>query len=76
MFAIGKQYRNASSKCAFISNDTTYQRSRSIKVDAATPSVDQRPALAPLTDISSYSTLGWRHAIENNLANTVCAFGR
>jgi HK97 family phage major capsid protein len=75
MFSIGKQYRNPANRCAFLSNDTTYQRSRSIKIDTATPSTDQRPALAPLTEISSYSTLGWRHAVQNDLTNPVCAFG-
>lgn len=75
MFAVAKQYRTPASRPAFVSNDTSYQRSRSIAIDTATPTTDQRPALAPLTEISSYATLGWRHAIENNLANTVCAFG-
>jgi len=75
MFSIGKQYRNPANKCAFLSNDTTYQRSRSIKIDTASPSTDQRPALAPLTEISSYSSLGWRHAVQNDLTSPVCAFG-
>ncbi len=75
MFSIGKQYRNPSNRCAFLSNDVTYRRSRAIKIDTATPSTDQRPALAPLTEISSYSSLGWRHAVQNDLTNPVCAFG-
>lgn len=75
MFSIGKQYRNPANRCAFLSNDVTYRRSRAIKIDTASPSTDQRPALAPLTEISSYSSLGWRHAVQNDLTNQVCAFG-
>jgi HK97 family phage major capsid protein len=75
MFSVSKAYRQGG-KCYFVSNDTTYARMRQIAIDAGTPSTDQRPALAPLTDISSYQTLGWRHAIQNDLSNTVCGFGR
>ena len=75
MFAIGKQYRTPANRCAFLTNDTSYQRSRSIAIDTATPTTDQRPALAPLTEISNYATLGWRHAIDTGIGNTVAAFG-
>lgn len=71
LFALPKQYRNRNLRVAFISNDTSYQRSRQIKIDTASPSTDQRPALAPLTTINDYESLGWAHKIENNLANTV-----
>lgn len=74
-FSVGKAYRQAG-RCFYVSNDTTYQRSRSIKIDAATPSTDQRPALAPLSDIASYNTLGVKHSIQNDLSNSACGFGR
>lgn len=74
MFAVGKQYRKPAFRPMYISNDTTYQRSRAIKVDPASPSTDQRPVLAPLSDVSSYRTLGWDHKIQNDLANGRAAF--
>ncbi|MBU4271356.1 MAG: phage major capsid protein [Planctomycetes bacterium] len=75
LFSIGKQYRNQSYAPTFISNDTSFQRSRAIAVDPATPSTDQRPALAPLTEINTYRTLGWDHAIQNDIGNPSCVFG-
>jgi HK97 family phage major capsid protein len=74
MFSTGKQYRSPSNRCAFISNDTTYQRSRSIKIDTASPSTDQRPVFG-LEAVNSYMTVDWPHRINNDLANTRCAFG-
>lgn len=74
MFSIGKQYRNPAMRCAFISNDTSYQRNRSIAIDTASPSTDQRPVFG-LEAVNSYMTLDWRHAIQNDLANTQGAFG-
>jgi HK97 family phage major capsid protein len=74
MFSIGKQYRSPSNRCAFISNDVSYQRSRSIKIDVNSPSTDQRPVLG-LEAVNSYVTLDWPHRIQNDLLNTRCAFG-
>ena len=71
MFAIGKQYRNASMGCAFLSNDTSFQRSRSIRVDPQAATVDQRPVLTggDTTSFNTYSSLGWPHAIQNDIGN-------
>jgi HK97 family phage major capsid protein len=73
MFTVGKQYRNRAMNPVFISNDTTYQRRTGIKIDAATPSTDQRPVFGMTHN--DYETLGWPHKIENNLANTRLAYG-
>ena len=75
LFSIGKQYRNQTFAPTFLTNDTSFQRSRSIAIDTAAPTTDQRPALAPLTAINTYSTLGWPHAVQNDLSNRNCAFG-
>lgn len=78
MFGIAKQYRTPAFGPAFISNDTTYQRSRSIRVDPNTNTVNQLPVLAPLTaneGFSNYVTLGWPHAIQNDMPNGTTVFG-
>ena len=74
LFAVGKQYRNPSMRCAFISNDTTYRRSRGIRVDPNTPTVNQTPVLG-LNAINAYSTIDWPHRIQNDIANSKAAFG-
>lgn len=76
LFAVGKQYRNASMRCCFISNDTTYQRSRGIRVDphAIGTTVNQTPVLG-LNAVNSYSTIDWPHRIQNDLGNSQAAFG-
>lgn len=73
MFTVGKQYRKEAYRPRFVTNDTSYQRSKSIRVDDG-GSTDQRPVMSPLTQINDYVTLGWGHRVENNLANTVAAF--
>jgi HK97 family phage major capsid protein len=75
LFSIGKQYRVNALEPTFVSNDTTFQRSRAIKIDTATPSTDQRPALAPLSEVNTYRTLGWDHAVQNDIGNRSCVFG-
>lgn len=76
LFAVGKQYRNPSMRCAFISNDTTYRRSRGIRVDPhdISTTVNQTPVFG-LDAINAYSTIGWPHRIQNDLANGSAAFG-
>lgn len=76
LFAVGKQYRNPSMRCAFISNDTTYRRSRGIRVDphAIGTTVNQTPVLG-LDAINQYSTIGWPHRIQNDIGNSSAAFG-
>jgi HK97 family phage major capsid protein len=58
-----------------VSNDTTYRRWRAIKIDTASPSTDQRPALAPLTELQSYNTLQVPHVVQNDLPNGFALFG-
>lgn len=77
LFTVGKQYRK-SMRCAFIANDTAYQRARAIPVDTSS---DQRRVFGMDVDrgsgasVESYSILGRPYKIENNLANTHAAFG-
>lgn len=77
MFAIGKQYRTPAMRCAFLSNDTTYQRSRSIRVDPQSSTTDQRPVLTggDTTSFNNYMSLGWPHAVQNDIGNRTCVFG-
>jgi len=77
-FAIDKQYRNRAYRPRFLTNDTSYQRSRAIKIDTASPSTDQRPVLAPNSanaGFEDYVTLGWPHSIQNDVPNASCCFG-
>lgn len=71
LFSVGKQYRRKNLNLCFVSNDTTYARSKQIAVDP-TGAADQRPVMSPLTDINKYETLGWPHRVCNNIANTDC----
>jgi len=75
LFSIGKQYRAKRFNPTFVSNDTSFQRSRAIKIDTAATSTDQRPAPAPLVQSNQYETLGWPHAIQNDIGNQTCFFG-
>jgi len=68
MFGIGKQYRHAAMQPAFIANDTTYQRTRSIAVGAA----DVRRVFG--MDHNNYQLLGWSFLISNDLANDEAIF--
>jgi HK97 family phage major capsid protein len=73
MFAIGKQYRRRELNPCFISNDTTYQRSRAIKIDPNEATTNQLPVFG-LGAIQSYTTLEWPHRIQNDIANAKLAF--
>lgn len=73
MFASGKQYRRL--PCAFLSNDTVYQRSRSIRIDPQVATVDQRPVLSDVNSFNNYMSLGWAHAIQNDIGDRTCIFG-
>ena len=77
MFSIGKQYRNRGFDPIFLSNDTTYQRSRTIRVDPHTiaTTVNQTPVLADVNSFSNYATLGWPHAVQNDVPNGTAVFG-
>lgn len=68
LFTVGKQYRK-SPRCAWIGNDTTYSRARGIAVD----STDQRRVFG--MDHESYMLFSRPFKINNNVANTDCAFG-
>ena len=67
MFAIGKQYRTPAYSPMFVSNDTTFARSRQIRVDTATPSTDQRPVLADVNSFNDYRSLGFGHKVQNDI---------
>ncbi|MDY0167439.1 MAG: phage major capsid protein [Thermoguttaceae bacterium] len=73
LFAIGKQYRRQDLRPCFLSNDTTYARSRGIAVDPSDPTTDQRPVFG-LAAVNSYMTLEWPHRIQNDIPNTHAAF--
>ena len=73
MFSIGKQFRNSAMRPAFVSNDTSYQRRTSIKIDTAAVPTDQRPVFGMTHN--DYSTLGWPHRIQNDVGNRSVAFG-
>lgn len=72
MFSVGKQYR--AMRCAYVSNDTTYRRSRGMVVGTT----DARPLLSggDTTTFSEYRSLGWSHLIQNDLPNGTAFFGR
>jgi HK97 family phage major capsid protein len=74
LFGVDKQYRTKAWNPSFISNDTTYARSRGIKIDAASPSTDQRPVFG-IDATNSYMTLDFPHRIQNDIGNRVCVFG-
>lgn len=74
-FCVGKQYRTAAMRPVFITNDTTYQRSRNIKVDPAQSSTDQRPVLNTVNEVGNYMSLGLPHKIQNDLGNSTAIFG-
>ena len=69
MFSVGKQYRLGAFNPAFISNDTTYGRSRGIAVGVA----DQRRVFG--MDHGSYKALEWPYRIEQNITNPTLIFG-
>lgn len=71
-FGIAKQYRSAGLNEVYVSNDTSYQRSRQLKVDPATPSTDQRLLLG--MGLQDYATLGFAHKIQNSISNRATAF--
>lgn len=75
MFGVSKAFRNQAdrNRLVYISNDTTYKRSRNIKVDPATPSTDQRP-LYGVENVDNYQTLGRPHKIQNDISNNDKAF--
>lgn len=73
LFGVGKQYRNVAN-CSFISNDTTFNRSRAIAVGSG----DARPLMSG-GDVGAgyglYRTLGYNHAVQNNVPNGTAIFG-
>ncbi len=80
LFGIAKQYRGAAMRCAFISNDTTYQRSRvNVRVDphaltGGTTTVNQTPLLADINSFNEYRSMGFPHKINNSLGNSTGIF--
>lgn len=74
LFGLAKQYRKASYRPCFLSNDTTFARSRGIQIDGAGTNLDIRPVMAPLTEINEYRTLGWPHLVQNDIGNSLACF--
>jgi HK97 family phage major capsid protein len=72
LFALGKQYRSDKNNVVFVSNDTTYQRSRSIPVGTANalPVMD----ILNVASANKYETVGWPHKIQNDIPNASCGF--
>src|SRR5690606_3375854 len=68
-FSVEKQYRTPAMNCAYVANDTSYQRSRSIPVDASS---DAR--LIHGMDVSSYRLFDWAYRIQNDIPNTKIGF--
>lgn len=72
-FAIGKQYRRLNLNAVYVSNDVTFQRSRQLKVDPASPSTDQRLLFG--MDLQKYATFNWDHRISTGgMTNRQLAF--
>jgi HK97 family phage major capsid protein len=69
-FGLAKEFRN--SRAVYVSNDVSYQRSRNLKVDPATPSTDERRLMG--MDFQSYNTLGYRHKINHSISNSKVGF--
>jgi HK97 family phage major capsid protein/HK97 family phage prohead protease len=76
LFGIGKQYRTAAMRCAFLSNDTTYQRSRAVRIDphSLSTTVNQTPLLSDVNSFNEYRSLGFPHKINNSLGNSTAIF--
>lgn len=75
LFALGKEYRTGAFRPRFISNDTTFARSREIHVDPSVPTTDQRPIVSDVNSFNTYQTLGFPHQVQNDVANEVAFFG-
>jgi HK97 family phage major capsid protein len=69
-FGVTKPFRN--DRCVYISNDQSYARSRNLKVDPSVSSTDERRLFG--MDFQSYQTLGYRHRVQNDIANTKVGF--
>lgn len=70
LFGLAKQYRppQERSRCVFVANDTSYKRSRAIKVS----STDQRRVFG--MDHESYMLLEHPFKVQNTIPNTKCGF--
>ncbi len=81
LFGIAKQYRGSAMRCAFLSNDTTYQRSRvNVRVDphaltGGTTTVNQTPLLSDINSFNEYRSMGFPHKVNNSLGNSTAIFG-
>jgi HK97 family phage major capsid protein len=65
LFSVPLQYREQGLNGVFISNDTTFMRSRQIKVDPQASTTDQRPVMSTVEEVSRYTSLGYPHKISN-----------
>ena len=69
MFSVGKQYRNAAMRPAFLASDVSYSRARGINVGAT----DARRVFG--MEHNSYELFQYPYVINNSIANTQAAFG-
>ncbi len=74
LFGVKKKYRPPQdrARCVYVSNETSYRRSRAMKVDPASSSTDERRMLG--LDHENYMTLGHPHKINENITNAKAAF--
>jgi HK97 family phage major capsid protein len=73
-FGIAKEYREQNWFPTYITNDTSYQRSRLIRIDPQVSTTDQRPVLGGVESYQSYRTAGYPHKINQNLGNSTLGF--
>lgn len=73
IFALGLQFRQMPLNISYVSNDTTYQRSRQVRVDphSLATTVNQTPLFG--LNVESYETLGYPHRINNSIGNSTMA---
>lgn len=74
LFGVAKQYRPPQdrARCIYVSNETSYRRSRGMKVDPAAASTDERRLLG--LDHENYMTLGHPHKINEQIPNAKIGF--
>jgi len=74
LFGLAKKYKPAQDRmrCVYVSNETTYRRSRAMKVDPQASSTDERRLLG--LDHENYMTLGHPHKINEQIPNAKVGF--
>lgn len=74
LFGVAKKYKPAQDRqrCIYVSNETTYRRSRAMKVDPQSTGRDERRLLG--LDHENYMTLGHPHKINEQIPNGKVGF--